>query len=262
MNRRWTVGHGVCHSFNQSNNILKLLVSYIFKGALMQMVRRGIFGYLVAPLFRGHRAYHECFQDLITIVGRCSVLGVFIALAGCSTPSFVTTRHSTGILDEPIKDLALIQVQGRFPDSITRQANKGEEFGDVSWHQGVGERLEQTFRHNGVNLSAVGKDGRYVVEGVPIYSKEKPTLVLKSTQLSMRNGIPIQLLYEAQLWIPGQTKPIWEGVTWAAIFQAADEMSIKLINELTKLKLLAPNRAPAETLGGKKNATFGGVLAP
>ena len=227
----------------------------------MQMVRRGIFGYLVAPLIRGQRAYHECFQDLTTIVGRCSILGIFIALAGCSTPSFVTTRHSTGILNEPIKDLAFIQVQGHFPDSVTRHARKGEEFGDASWYQGVGERIEQNFRHNGVHLNAVGNDGRYVVEGVPIHSKGKPTLVLKPTQLSMKGGVPEQLLYEAQLWIPGQTKPIWEGATWAWLFQAADDMSIKLINELTKLKLLAPNRAPAETLDGKKNATFGGVLA-
>ena len=190
---------------------------------------------------------------LVTCI-KVLVLGSVLNLAGCGTPSFLTKERDETYQGK-LTTLDVLLVPGNFP-------NQGE-ISSLDWYKKVGLRMDQNFRHNGVAISTqVVQPTSLPIASSLIKSAVNPTLILVADKAFVQNRIVLGLNIQASLLIPNRSKSIWEGSTSVAPFQAADDMSLKILNELANLKLVTLTQTPARTIDGKKSYTFGGVLAP
>lgn len=179
--------------------------------------------------------------------------GVFV-LAGCGTPNFVTKERDESY-QEKLKTLEVVLIPGFF--------NNQKEINSIGWYEQVGARIQQNFHHNGLQgLVRIQKDGSNVEAILLSKSVSRPVLILVTETAFVQNGQVSGVTIRARLYANGRSKPVWEGLTSVAPFQAGDDLSLKILNDLSNLKLIDINRMPAQTVGGKKSYTFGGVLTP
>ena len=179
--------------------------------------------------------------------------GVFV-LAGCGTPNFVTKERDESY-QEKLKTLEVVLIPGFF--------NNQKEINSIGWYEQVGARIQQNFHHNGLQgLVRIQKDGSNVEAILLSKSVSRPVLILVTETAIVQNGQVSGVTIRARLYANGRSKPVWEGLTSVAPFQAGDDLSLKILNDLSNLKLIDINRMPAQTVGGKKSYTFGGVLTP
>ena len=179
--------------------------------------------------------------------------GVFV-LAGCGTPNFVTKERDESY-QEKLKTLEVVLIPGFF--------NNQKEINSIGWYEQVGARIQQNFHHNGLQgLVRIQKDGSNVEAILLSKSVSRPVLILVTETAFVQNGQVSGVTIRARLYANGRSKPVWEGLTSVAPFQAGDDLSLKILNDLSNLKLIDINRMPAQTVDGKKSYTFGGVLTP
>ena len=179
--------------------------------------------------------------------------GVFV-LAGCGTPNFVTKERDESY-QEKLKTLEVVLIPGFF--------NNQKEINSIGWYEQVGARIQQNFHHNGLQgLVRIQKDGSNVEAILLSKSVSRPVLILVTETAFVQNRQVSGVTIRARLYANGRSKPVWEGLTSVAPFQAGDDLSLKILNDLSNLKLIDINRMPAQTVDGKKSYTFGGVLTP
>jgi len=187
------------------------------------------------------------------------LLIILASLFGCSTPKFSTKLHDKSYKNK-ISSLNALIIRGNFPKA--KQYLTRSRVEEIQWYKEVGEKIKLNFNHNGLNLTYdVFSNLKNAKSALNNRSTTIPTLVIHPYTVIVQSGTyNIALGFRATLFAPNREKPIWSGITGIAPYRAADELSLKILNELSQLKLVTLNKKTAETIEGKKNSSFGGVL--
>lgn len=185
----------------------------------------------------------------------------FVSLASCSVPKFTTIRHDSSHFSGPINNFDVFLYKSNIPQLSTYL--KYAKFDEDKWYRGIAEGMKRNFKHNGQELSykiinSQPSKPLSFIQSRPIYT---PTLHLYIPKVAIRYGnYNVGLLVRASLYVPNRKKPVWVADASIAPYRASDEIPLKVLNELSRLKLIKLNKETAETSEGKKNSTFGGVL--
>ena len=151
----------------------------------------------------------------------------------------------------------MLIIWGSFPKAKNYLTQSHVE--DINWYKEIGAKIEENFQHNGINISY--KVLNNISNALKKRSKNTPALIIYPyTVLIQHRTNSVSLGVRASLYAPNRKRPIWVAVTGISPYRAADELSLKILNELSKLKLISLNKQKAETVDGKKSSTFGGVL--
>lgn len=193
---------------------------------------------------------------------RLSIAGaacLLLPILGCMTP-VSQTRSFDDTYKGKIASLNLVLVPGHFPEAEAAIRASGLDKRD--WYLGVAARMQQNFAHNGVEITThVPEVFPTGFENPRIQMNGVPTLVIKFEKIYVQDRKLVSLLNaRATLFAPGRGKPIWDAMTGAVPYRAADEMSLRTLNDLAKLRLVSLRFAEAETLDGHKNISLIGGL--
>lgn len=189
----------------------------------------------------------------ISAIKALIVFGVFV-IAGCGTPNFVTKERDESY-QEKLKTLEMVLIPGSFTFP--------SEINSMDWYEKVGVRMQQNFRHNGLTVAIkIGTGASSASSFLLSRSVSTPLLILTPETALIQNRQVTGITIRARLYANGKSKPVWEGLTTVATFQAGDELSLKILNDLSNLKLVDLSHIPAQTVDGKKSYTFGGLLTP
>ena len=185
---------------------------------------------------------------------------LLLSLVGCSAPSALTKVHDATYQGR-VSELEMLLVVSKFA-SLPKYMKYADGINDPDWYKLVAEGMEKNFHHNDVALSSKIVNDRMLL---PIFlskrSKVVPTLVIYADKVAVaRNSGMASLSVNAIMYAPQRSKPVWRAITDAAPYKASDELSLKILNELSRLKLVKLPREEAETVSGYKKATFGGLL--
>jgi hypothetical protein len=179
-------------------------------------------------------------------------------MGGCSSPTFITKKYDATYQVRTNK-LKLILVRGHFP-SIEAALKEGG-LNQLEWYGDVAKQMEKNFQHNGVTLSARAVD---TIKGSDIQSETAaegtPVLMIYPKSINQLSDGGVHYTMRAILFAPGKATPVWDAETIVWPDQAANDLSLKTLNELARLNLVVMNSKDAETVDGMRKSTFGGVL--
>jgi hypothetical protein len=189
------------------------------------------------------------------LLARRAFLFAPLSLAGCMTPTSRTQVVDPSYTTK-ITNLNLVLVPGRFPAQealLKAQGMAGRE-----WYEKLAVRMQANFAHNGVQLAGhvLEPGSRSMLDG------RSPTLVVKFDRIFVQDSRIISSLNMTMtLHAPGRDRPVWEALTGAAPYRAADELSLRILNDLRGLQLVDTKFAEAQTTEGHRSISLvGGVM--
>lgn len=194
-------------------------------------------------------------------VFQLSLLIFFVNLSGCSAPRFTTIQHDDSYTNTPLNNFDVVLFKSDIPQLSAYLKNS--RYDEEEWYKGIAVGMTQNFKHNGVSISHTISEGgiKSILLSLNKRSINTPTMYvfIPSIAMSTRRS-SVTLVMQASLFVPDRAKSIWSAKATVSPYRAADELSLKMLNELAELKIIKINKDQAETVEGLKNATFGGVL--